>query len=86
MRTAVDNSSCVMQGTCSWFSDAKGYGFIRRDDGGPDAYVHFTSILAWKKQSADDNRKVLREGQRVQFELVPGVNGKPAAKKVVVIQ
>jgi CspA family cold shock protein len=76
----------VMKGTCSWFSDAKGYGFIRREDGGPDAYVHFSAIVKWNRQSSGDRRKLLREGDRVEFELVPGIGGKAAAKNVRVCQ
>lgn len=59
------------EGTVKWFNEAKGFGFIQQD-GGPDVFVHYSSI----KQ---EGFKTLAEGQRVQFEIVSGERGPKAA-------
>jgi CspA family cold shock protein len=55
-------------GTVKWFNDAKGFGFIQPDGGGPDAFAHFSAIQA-------DGFKSLKEGARVRFSLAEGVKG-----------
>ena len=55
-------------GTVKWFNDAKGFGFIQPDDGGPDAFAHFSAIQS-------DGYKSLKEGARVEFELSQGPKG-----------
>ena len=64
-------------GTVKWFNDAKGFGFITREDGGKDVFVHHTAIKAQGFRS-------LREGQQVEFDVVEGQKG-PAAANVTVI-
>jgi cold shock protein len=59
-------------GTVKWFNDAKGYGFITPDDGGEDLFAHFSSIQM-------NGFKSLKEGQKVQFEVVQGPKGKQAS-------
>jgi cold shock protein len=59
-------------GTVKWFNDAKGFGFIQPDDGGPDAFAHFSAIQM-------DGYKSLKEGARVDFELAQGPKGLMAA-------
>ena len=56
------------QGTVKWFNDAKGFGFIQPDGGGPDAFAHFSAIQA-------EGYKSLKEGARVNFELTQGSKG-----------
>ena len=55
------------QGTVKWFNDAKGYGFISRQNGG-DVFVHFSAIQAGGFRS-------LPEGQTVQFDVTKGPKG-----------
>jgi CspA family cold shock protein len=56
-----------MKGTVKWFNNAKGYGFITKDDGG-DVFVHHTGIMG-------EGFKSLSEGQKVQFEVKQGPKG-----------
>ena len=55
------------QGTVKWFNDAKGYGFISRQNG-EDVFVHFSAIQA-------GGFKSLQEGQSVQFDVTKGPKG-----------
>ncbi len=61
-------------GTVKWFSDQKGFGFIVRDDGQSDVFVHHSAIQG-------EGFNTLAEGDRVEFELVQGQKG-PAAENV----
>ena len=54
-------------GTVKWFNDAKGFGFIARDNG-PDVFVHFRAITG-------NGFKTLQEGQRVKFSVTQGPKG-----------
>lgn len=54
-------------GTVKWFNDAKGFGFIARDNG-PDVFVHFRAI-------SGSGFKSLQEGQQVSFSVVQGQKG-----------
>ena len=56
------------QGTVKWFNDAKGFGFISRQNG-EDVFVHFSAI-----QSSGGFRS-LQEGQAVQFDVKKGPKG-----------
>jgi CspA family cold shock protein len=63
-------------GKVKWFNDQKGFGFIQRDDGGKDVFVHHTAITASGFRS-------LAEGQAVQFDIVEDAKG-PKAQNVQV--
>ncbi len=58
----------AQEGTVKWFSEEKGYGFISPDDGGEDAFVHYTNIEGSGFRS-------LQEGERVSYEVVQGQRG-----------
>jgi CspA family cold shock protein len=55
------------QGTVKWFNDAKGFGFLSRDNG-EDVFVHHTAIQS-------NGFRTLQEGQRVQFNVTKGPKG-----------
>ena len=61
-----------MRGSVKWFNNAKGYGFLGRDDGGADVFIHFSAI-------AEEGYKSLQENDRVEFEIVAGPKGPQAA-------
>ena len=57
----------VEQGTVKWFNDAKGFGFISRQNG-EDVFVHFSAIQTSGFRS-------LQEGQAVEFSVTKGPKG-----------
>lgn len=65
------------QGTVKWFNSEKGYGFIQREDGRGDVFVHYSAIVG-------DGFRTLEEGQEVTFEVTEGQKG-PQASNVTVI-
>ncbi|GFK93141.1 Cold shock protein CspB [Fundidesulfovibrio magnetotacticus] len=64
----------ALEGTVKWFSDKKGYGFITRE-GEDDIFVHYSSIQG-------DGFRTLREGEKVEFEMVTGERGMKATNVV----
>jgi CspA family cold shock protein len=62
-------------GTVKWFNESKGFGFISRDEGGPDVFVHFSAIQG-------SGFKTLAEGQKVSFDVQEGPKGPQAANVV----
>lgn len=65
-------------GTVKWFNPAKGFGFIEPSDGSKDAFVHISAVERAGLHS-------LREGQKVEYELVPGRDGKSSAENLVAL-
>jgi CspA family cold shock protein len=59
------------KGKVKWFNEAKGYGFIVRDSGEKDAFVHHKAIQG-------TGFKTLKEGQTVEFEIEQGPKGPQA--------
>ncbi len=59
-----------LNGKVAWFNNAKGYGFLSHE-GGPDVFVHFSSIQS-------DGYKSLSEGDAVVFSIIQGTKGPQA--------
>ena len=59
------------KGTVKWFNDAKGFGFITRENG-PDVFVHHTAIQS-------EGFRSLSEGDQVEFEVTQGQKGLQAS-------
>jgi CspA family cold shock protein len=70
----VDMAGERVSGTVKWFNDDKGFGFIERQ-GGPDVFVHHSSIKM-------EGFKSLKEGQKVTMEVTQGQKG-PQAENVM---
>ncbi len=62
----------MQTGTIKWFNATKGYGFIAPDQGGKDVFVHISAVEKAGLAS-------LQEGQKVEFDTVPGRDGRTAA-------
>ena len=58
-------------GTVKFFNTTKGFGFIQPENGDKDVFVHISAV-------EQAGLGTLREGQRVEFEIVTD-RGKPAA-------
>jgi CspA family cold shock protein len=63
------------EGTVKFFNGQKGFGFVQRDDGAPDAFVHISAV---ERSGLHD----LAEGQRISFELEMDRRGKQAATSI----
>jgi len=68
----------MAKGTVKWFDATKGFGFIEPEDGSTDAFVHISAVERAGLSS-------LRDGQKVEFELIAGKNGKMAADNLVAL-
>ena len=67
----------MASGTVKWFNDAKGFGFITPEGGGPDLFAHHSEIQG-------TGFKSLKEGQKVTFKAVQGQKGMQADEVQVV--
>jgi len=64
-------------GKVKWFNSKKGFGFIIPDNGGKDLFVHFTAIQS-------SGYKTLKEGQKVEFEIMETNKGDKAVNVKVI--
>ncbi len=66
-------------GTVKFFNSMKGFGFITRDDGQPDAFVHISAV---ERSGMRD----LAEGDRLEFDIEVDRRGKYSAVNLVARQ
>jgi CspA family cold shock protein len=67
VKQSLQEEISMATGKVKWFNDAKGFGFIVREDG-PDLFVHHTAIVA-------EGFRSLAEGQQVEFDVTQGPKG-----------
>ncbi len=68
-----------LNGTVKWFNAEKGYGFIQKDEGGDDVFVHFSAIQG-------EGFKTLEEGQKVTFDVEPDPKNSAKLRAVNVVK
>ena len=61
----------TLKGKVKWFNGKKGYGFIEREDGEKDCFVHASSVR-------DAGLRFLNEGDLLEFEIESGEKGPSA--------
>jgi len=66
-----------MQGTVKWFNQTRGFGFITPADGGADIFVHYSALV-------DVGQRTLRDGDKVEYEVIEGQKGPKAARVKIV--
>lgn len=69
----------MITGTVKWFNSTKGFGFIAPDDGSKDVFVHISAV-----ERAGIHK--LAEGQKVEFEVAPGRDGRTAADNLKLVE
>jgi CspA family cold shock protein len=72
LRAVALGEKAMPSGTVKWFDARRGYGFIQPDDGSQDVFVHISAV-----EQSELGQVV--EGQKVQFDLEEGRQGKAAA-------
>jgi cold shock protein len=62
----------MASGKVKWFNETKGFGFITPDAGGDELFAHYSAIQT-------EGFKVLKENQRVTYDVVQGQKGLQAS-------
>ena len=65
-------------GIVKWFNPTKGFGFIEPESGGNDVFVHISAVER-------AGISTLNEGDRIEYELVKGQNGKSSAEDLKLV-
>lgn len=73
----LKENDIMTSGTVKWFNPVKGFGFITPDDGTKDAFVHISAVERAGLAG-------LNEGQKIEYELQRGQNGKSSAENLKV--
>jgi CspA family cold shock protein len=66
-----------VKGKVKWFNEGKGYGFVTKDDGKGDVFVHYSGI-------SSEGFKTLTEGQLVEFEIEKTDKGEKAIDVIII--
>ncbi len=61
-----------------WFNPTKGFGFVEPEGGGNDVFVHISAVER-------AGISTLNEGDRIEYELVKGQNGKSSAEDLKLV-
>lgn len=69
------------RGVVSWFNDARGFGFLNPENGGPDVFVHYSGLRA----DSPHKRRTVFPGDEVTFTRGTGPDGRPLAVDVEVV-
>jgi CspA family cold shock protein len=62
----------MASGKVKWFNETKGFGFITPDAGGEELFAHYSAIQT-------QGFKVLKENQRVTYDVIQGQKGLQAS-------
>lgn len=65
----------MAKGIVKWFNQGKGFGFLAPEDGGKDVFIHASAL-----ERAGING--LAEGQKIEYELGAGRDGRTSAENV----
>jgi CspA family cold shock protein len=68
------------RGKVKWYNMNKGFGFITRDNGEGEVFLHHSAVQGDSRMAPVE----LREGQAVEYDVVPGPKG-PSAQNVVAV-
>ena len=66
-------------GTVKWYNPTKRFGFIEPEEGDKDIVVHVTAVEA-------AGLSTLHEGQKVQYELATGEDGRSSATDLSLVE
>jgi CspA family cold shock protein len=76
---SIYESKTMTTGTVKFFNPTRGFGFISPEDGSKDAFVHISAV-------ENAGLSMLREGQKVSYELETGQNGKASAENLSIVE
>ena len=62
----------ILKGTTKWYNGRKGFGFVEREDGQKDVFIHTSAIKA-------AGLRFLNEGDKIEFQLSEDSGKGPAA-------